>query len=154
MVCWTEAVAMIMKEKADVVSTYADRLIRSVSTSIEMPRIIRLRKYVKVAKNLAMVRYSRRNIILRDDSTCQYCSKKVHGKDATLDHVMPKSRGGKSTWTNIVLSCRSCNGKKDNRTPQEAGMTLLKKPVKPQAKTDMLEKLLKEFGFSFDSLDG
>jgi 5-methylcytosine-specific restriction endonuclease McrA len=124
-----------------------------MTETFEMPRIIRLRKYVKVAKNLAMVRYSRRNIILRDKGTCQYCSKKVHGKDATLDHVMPKSRGGKSTWTNIVLSCRSCNGKKDNRTPAEAGMILLKEPVKPQAKTDLLDRLLKEFGFSFDSLE-
>lgn len=153
MVDWTDAIAMIIKEKADIVSTYTDKLVRSMSMALEMPKIIKLRKYVKVAKNLAIVRYSRRNIIVRDKSTCQYCGKYCTGKDATLDHVVPKSRGEKSNWTNIVLACRSCNNDKDDRTPQEAGMVLLNKPVKPRAKTNALEKILKEFGFSFDSID-
>jgi 5-methylcytosine-specific restriction endonuclease McrA len=153
MVDWKDAICMIVQEKAEIVSTYTDKMIRSMSLALEMPKIIKLKKYVNVAKNLAMVRYSRRNILARDKSTCQYCGKHCTGKDATLDHVVPKSRGGKSNWTNIVLACRKCNGKKDNRTPEEAGMKLRNIPVKPKAKTDALERLLKEFGFTFDSLE-
>jgi len=149
MVDWKEAVCMIMKEKADVVSTYADKMIRSAREAFEMPKIIRLRKYVNVAKKAALLRYSRRNILIRDNHECQYCGKKCEGKDATLDHVLPSSRGGKSTWTNIVLACTKCNNKKDDRTPREAGMKLSKEPVKPKAKTKALQKLLEEFGYSY-----
>jgi len=149
MVDWKEAVCMIMKEKAEIVSTYADKMIRSAYEAFEMPKIIRLRKYVKIAKDAAVLRYSRRNILLRDKSTCQYCSKRVTGKDATMDHVLPSSRGGKSSWENIVTACCKCNNKKDNRTPKEAGMKLLKEPVKPKPRTKALQNLLAEFGFTF-----
>jgi 5-methylcytosine-specific restriction endonuclease McrA len=150
MVDWKEAVCMIMKEKADVVSTYADKMIRSAYEAFEMPKIIRLRKYVNVAKKAAFLRYSRRNILIRDNHECQYCGKTCTGKDATLDHVLPSSRGGKSTWENIVLACAKCNNKKDDRTPREANMKLSKEPVKPKAKTKALQKLLKEFGYSYE----
>jgi len=153
MVDWKEAITMIMKEKADIVSTYADKMIRSAYEAFEMPKIIRLRKYVNVAKKATILRYSRRNILIRDNHKCQYCGKKCVGKDATLDHVLPSSRGGKSSWTNIVLACTKCNNKKDDRTPKEAGMILLREPVKPQAETGTFEKLLKEFGFSLDFLN-
>ena len=150
LVSWEEAMCMIVGEKADIVKAYEGKQVRSAFETFEMPKIIKLRKYARVKKNLSMVRYSRRNIVLRDENTCQYCGKKTTGKDATLDHVVPKSRGGKSTWTNIVLSCHSCNNKKDNRTPEEAGMKLKRQPYKPKAKTKDLESILKEFDFSFD----
>jgi len=149
MVDWKDAVCMVMKEKAEVVSTYADKMVRSAYEAFEMPKIIRLCKYVKIAKDAAVVRYSRRNILTRDKNTCQYCSKHVTGKDATMDHVFPSSRGGKSSWDNIVTACCKCNNKKDDRTPAEAGMKLLKKPVQPKPKTKALQSLLKEFGFTY-----
>jgi 5-methylcytosine-specific restriction endonuclease McrA len=140
---------MVLLEKAEVVSTYGDKMIRSVSKAFEMPKVIKLRRYINLAKNLSTIRYSRKNILIRDDNTCQYCAKRCTGKEATLDHVLPRSRGGGSSWTNIVLACRKCNGKKDNKTPKEAGMKLLKEPVKPKIKT--FHKIMEEFGFSFDA---
>ena len=142
---WQKAVYMIYTDKAEVVSTY-DKVVRSVSQAIKLPKVIRLKNYVKLISNLTAVRYSRRNILLRDDHTCQYCGKQVVGKDATMDHVVPRSRGGKSTWTNVVTACHRCNNKKDNRTPKEAGMRLLNQPKRPKIANLLKEKLFEEFG--------
>ena len=77
------------------------------------------------------VRFNRRNIFVRDRSRCQYCGKVKPQRDLNLDHVMPQSRGGKSTWDNVVCACIRCNTKKGNRTPDEAGMRLIRAPKKP-----------------------
>lgn len=77
------------------------------------------------------VRFSRRNIFERDENTCQYCGKKFDRSELTLDHVIPRSRGGTSTWTNIVLACLKCNMRKGDRLPGELNMKLLRKPIKP-----------------------
>jgi 5-methylcytosine-specific restriction endonuclease McrA len=94
------------------------------------PEVIILNEYdgsmVREAK------LSRRNIFLRDDHTCQYCHKRFQAKSLNIDHVIPRSRGGKTTWENVALSCLKCNTKKAARTPKEAGMQLLKKPVRPK----------------------
>jgi 5-methylcytosine-specific restriction endonuclease McrA len=78
------------------------------------------------------VRFTRHNIFERDQNTCQYCGKKFDRSELNLDHVIPKDRGGPTTWENIVCSCIACNTKKGNRTPQEAGMRLIRKPKKPR----------------------
>ncbi len=104
--------------------------IATVSFKIRIPRVIMLLFFDKVPKK--EVKFTRHNIFERDKNTCQYCGRVFDRKDLNLDHVIPKDRGGPTTWENIVCSCIECNTKKANRTPQEAGMKLIRKPKKPK----------------------
>jgi len=104
--------------------------IHTVRIPIAVPRIIRLYGYDKLPRQ--DVKFNRRNIFARDSSKCQYCGKKFHTTDLSLDHVIPRSQGGKSTWDNIVCCCIKCNVKKGGRTPEQAHLKLLSKPVKPK----------------------
>lgn len=125
------AMYYLVTGKAEIVETY-DRIIRSVSQVFQHPKVIKLKRYVKIKQHLKGVKYSRKNILARDKMICQYCGIKCDNRNATLDHVIPKSRGGKNSWENIVTSCADCNNKKDNRTPQEAGLVLLNVPRRPK----------------------
>ena len=107
---------------ADAVSTPRLRL--------RVPRVILLVGYEKLPK--ARVRFSRLNIYARDASRCQYCGHQFQRSDINLDHVIPRSRGGLTTWENVVCSCIPCNLRKGGRTPDEAGMRLLRQPVRPR----------------------
>lgn len=142
-VSWERAIYYLTLGKAELVSSY-NKVIRSVSTSMNIPKVIRLVKYVRLGNRIRDVKYSRKNILTRDNMTCQYCGVTCTSKSATLDHVMPKSRGGQNSWTNIVLACQDCNGMKDNKTPEEAGMQLLRKPTRPKSK-DLWEYFDLEF---------
>jgi 5-methylcytosine-specific restriction endonuclease McrA len=104
--------------------------IRAVNFDIQTPRIVRLLRYGKVPK--MTVRFNRRNIFARDRNHCQYCGKTFPTSELSLDHVVPRSQGGGSTWGNIVCSCVRCNSKKGGRTPEQAHMRLICKPVKPK----------------------
>jgi 5-methylcytosine-specific restriction endonuclease McrA len=104
--------------------------IHTVSRTIRIPRVIILQVFDKMPHQ--RIRFSRQNIYLRDNSTCQYCGQTKARVDLNLDHVVPKSQGGKSTWENIVCSCIKCNLKKGGRTPKEAHMKLLKPPRQPK----------------------
>ena len=104
--------------------------IHTVRFQIAVPRIIRLLGYDKLPRQ--DVKFNRRNIYARDGNKCQYCGKKFPTTELSLDHVMPKSQGGKSTWENIVCCCVKCNVKKGGRTPEQAHMHLITKPVKPK----------------------
>jgi hypothetical protein len=104
--------------------------ISTVNFYVAVPRIIRLLFYDRLPRN--EVKFNRRNIFARDKSRCQYCGKKCPTSELSLDHVIPRTMGGKSVWENIVCACTSCNVKKGGRTPREAGMTLVQKPVKPR----------------------
>lgn len=105
--------------------------IRAIDLQIKIPEVIVLTEYNKVPK--VSVTFNRRNIYLRDDYTCQYCSKVLERSEVTLDHVIPRSKPeGKSTWENCVVACFPCNSKKRDRTPKEAGMKLLNVPKKPR----------------------
>ena len=103
--------------------------IRAVNFEIQVPRIIRLLRYDRLPRN--GVKFNRRNIFLRDENRCQYCGKRFGTHSLSLDHVMPRSRGGPTTWENIVCCCVDCNVRKGGRTPKEAGMKLMKVPHKP-----------------------
>lgn len=107
-----------------------DDWIRAVNFEIQAPRVVRLLTYDRVPRNT--VKFNRRNIFLRDGHRCQYCGKRYSSPRLSLDHVLPKSRGGADTWENIVCACLKCNVDKGGRTPSEAGMRLLQKPIKPK----------------------
>lgn len=106
-----------------------DDWIQSVNFAILVPRVVRLLRYERLPRNV--VKFNRRNIFLRDENRCQYCGRKFGTHKLSLDHVLPRSRGGPTTWENIVCACLDCNVRKGGRTPQEAGMNLVQVPRKP-----------------------
>src|SRR5690606_14377233 len=128
------AIRLIVDQKAEIVEADDTRVIRSAGVTLPWPSVIRLVRYVNVPR-----RYRRRvtNTFLfgRDERTCQYCGR--HESELrvreflTRDHVIPQSRGGDNSWTNCVTACSTCNNRKADQTPEEAGMTLLRKPTEP-----------------------
>lgn len=126
---WKKAVTLLMLGKVEVLEEYG-RDIRSVSFTIKLPSVVRLLMMAKRPKS--QIRFSRQNIYARDKYRCQYCGRKFPVEDLSYDHVVPRSRGGKTIWTNIVTACMECNRKKGGRTPREADMKLIRKPTKPQ----------------------
>jgi len=107
-----------------------DYAIRSVRKSVRVPEVIVLTRYRGVPMRTPS--FSRRNLMRRDRHQCQYCGVKPGIHELSIDHVMPRSRGGRSTWENCVLACRRCNRKKRNRTPSQAGMNLMREPRVPR----------------------
>ena len=107
-----------------------DDWVRTASTQIQVPRVIRLLDYEKVPRHT--VKFNRRNIFARDNNQCQYCGRKFPTTELSLDHVTPRSQGGLSTWENIVCACVACNVRKGGRTPKQAHMGLIRKPEKPK----------------------
>lgn len=125
---WTKAILLIYLGKADAVSYYKDTYIHSQFKTIHLPNIINLKKYVK--GQIIYPKFNRENVFIRDKYICQYCGIKENPKKLTIDHVVPKSLGGKKNWTNIVTCCIPCNQKKANKTIEISGMSLIKKPFK------------------------
>jgi 5-methylcytosine-specific restriction endonuclease McrA len=107
-----------------------DDWIKSVNFEIQVPRVIRLLFYDRLPKQT--VRFNRRNLFARDANRCQYCGRRFPTSELSLDHVVPRSRGGETSWENIVCSCVKCNVKKGGRTPGEANMQLVRPPVRPK----------------------
>ncbi|WP_321392598.1 HNH endonuclease [Emcibacter sp.] len=125
---WQTAIKAVFLDRVQVVEEY-DRVIHSPSCEIRMPSVISLKEYVNPGQHPAFTRF---NVFLRDRFTCQYCGRKAcNGKELTFDHVIPRRAGGKTTWDNITTSCPGCNMRKGGRTPQEARMRLLTKPMRP-----------------------
>ncbi len=122
------AIVLVNRGKAEVLEHGAG-VLRSPSQSVQRPSVIRLIYLIKRPRLKA--RLTRKEIFLRDNFTCQYCG--VRGRDLTLDHVVPRYKGGKHTWENLVSACRACNHKKAGRTPKEANMVLLNEPRRPPA---------------------
>lgn len=114
-----------------------DESIGLVNRAIRVPRVILLLTYDRVPKR--RVRFSRFNIYARDQNTCQYCGRRFPRAELNIDHVIPRSRGGLSTWENVVCSCHACNRRKGGRSPEEAGMTLLRRPRRPEWTPFMVE---------------
>ena len=107
-----------------------DRAVGTSRGALRVPRIIQLGDYDRMPRTT--VRLTRRNIFLRDGHTCQYCGRHASPRELNLDHIHPRSRGGPMSWENVVCSCRVCNLKKGGRTPPEANMRLLRRPVRPR----------------------
>jgi 5-methylcytosine-specific restriction endonuclease McrA len=129
-VSWQHAITLLFLGKVEVIEEY-DRDIKTTSLVIKVPAVVRLLSAFRRHKK--PVKFSRVNIYGRDRYTCQYCGVKHSINDLTYDHVVPRSQGGKTTWTNIATCCETCNRKKGGRTPAQAGMRLLKAPVQPTA---------------------
>lgn len=121
------AITLLMQDVAERVLD-GDRVLRSPSLQVAVPSVIRLRRYVR-RPHRQRVAFNRKNVFRRDDHTCQYCGTRSH--DLTLDHVMPRSRGGPTSWDNVVACCRRCNASKRDRTPTEARMGLRRAPQAP-----------------------
>lgn len=121
------AVRLLFAGKAEIVTRH-DRNIASPTLEMPLPSIIRMLYYIKRPR--MRVGLTKKNVLLRDNHTCQYCG--TRGEEMNVDHVVPKSRGGRSDWCNLVCSCVRCNNRKNNRTPKEAGMQLRRKPYEPR----------------------
>lgn len=104
--------------------------IETVTFKIRVPEVIRLRFFGRMVRK--RIRFNRRNIFLRDRNTCQYCGRRFDPSELTLEHVVPRSRGGISSWDNVVLACVECNDRKANRLPAEAGLVLIREPKRPE----------------------
>ena len=117
---------LLFLEKAELLHDDPERELNTTQRSFQFPSVIRLRSYIRIPYSKVVL--SSRNILRRDQFICQYCGKK---SDLTIDHVIPKSRGGKDTWENLTTACEKCNVKKGNRTPEEASMKLSTKPYRP-----------------------
>ncbi len=120
------SVKLVFLEKAELLHEDPNRVLRTVTREYSYPSVIRLRRYIHLPYNRIVL--SRRNVMKRDKYTCQYCGQK---SDLTLDHILPKSRGGKDSWENLITACNKCNVKKGNRTPEEAAMPLRTSPYRP-----------------------
>ena len=130
---WTDAVSDVFVGRAEVVETHESRTIGTVSGDIPLPKVIRFKSGQPMAKyrGRQVTRFNRDVLYIRDEGKCQYCKKVMTKQQVTVDHVLPRSRGGVTTWENCVVCCSECNTKKGSMTPHEAGMNLLKTPAKP-----------------------
>lgn len=120
------SIKLLFLDKAEMIHDYPERKLRTVSEEYDYPSVIRLRRYINIPYNKIVL--TRHNIMKRDSKKCQYCGS---SHNLTIDHVLPKSRGGKDTWENLVTACDKCNVKKGDRTPKEAQMPLSRKPYRP-----------------------
>jgi len=128
-ISWQRAIRLMTLGKVEVVETY-DREIRSVSFVVKMPAVVRLLRFIR--RKTGGVKFSRRSIYVRDGFSCQYCGERLAASELTYDHVLPRKVGGRTTWTNIVTACWPCNARKGGRSPEEAGMRLLRTPTRPE----------------------
>jgi 5-methylcytosine-specific restriction endonuclease McrA len=127
---WQKAVTLWVQGKVEVISVY-DREVRAVSFSFRLPSVIRLLRRVKIRRKFDYVPFSRANIYARDHYACQYCGHVLPTSDLTFDHVVPVAHAGRKDWENIVTCCITCNRRKGGRTPEQAGMRLVRLPRRP-----------------------
>lgn len=121
---WHDAVKAVCLDRVNIVSEY-DLVVRSPSVEFRLPSVVSLRQYIKPSRHPAFTRF---NVFLRDRFQCQYCGT---NDDLTFDHVLPRSKGGRTTWENVVAACAPCNLRKSNRMPRDIGMFPMQKPYQP-----------------------
>ncbi len=133
-----EALVLCIVGKAMAVEKYTEE-VRTVTEKFKLPSVIALKTIVKF--RFTTIACKRANVIWRDNNQCQYCANTFPSEKLTLDHVLPRSKGGKNTWFNLVAACKKCNQKKGNKTPDQAGMKLIREPFRP--KTNILRAVNK-----------
>ena len=129
---WQKAITLLFQGKVEVVALH-DREIRGVTVRLRLPSVLRLLRHVRMKRPFADIPFSRANVFARDEHTCQYCCLRLPPSQLTFDHVLPVARGGQKGWDNIVTCCIPCNRRKGDRTPEEAGMPLSRRPRRPSA---------------------
>lgn len=139
-ISWKKAFCLLFLEKVEVLDNYKEE-IHSSSVTFKIPSIIRLVNAFH--RNSKIIKFSKCNVFTRDKYICQYCGKKFLESDLTFDHVIPKSKGGKSNWENIVTCCKKCNIKKGNNFPVEVKMFPIKTPKKPKWNPFFMSKIFK-----------
>ena len=130
LVNWQKAICLVVASKAEVITEY-DQVIRSVSQVFKLPSVVRLKNYARSFQRVVPARCTRKNILLRDSYQCQYCGIQCTPQAATIDHIIPKARQGKTTWENVVTACNPCNRRKGSKAIDRTGMKLLRQPRKP-----------------------
>lgn len=140
-VSWQRAITLLFLGKVEVIEEY-DRNIKTTSLVIKVPSVVRLLNAFR--RHRKPTKFSRINIYGRDNYSCQYCGAKKPIVELTYDHVVPRAQGGKTIWSNIVTACTTCNTKKGNRTPEQAGMKLRRAPVQPTAAPVLVVTVSKE----------
>lgn len=126
---WQRALCLTLTERATALVHY-DEAVHTVSRSFAVPSVVQMIQAMPSGQHYA--RFTRANVLTRDKNTCQYCHERKRAVELTLDHVLPRSQGGKTSWTNIASACGPCNRRKGNKTPEEAGMVLRQKPYRPK----------------------
>jgi 5-methylcytosine-specific restriction endonuclease McrA len=129
-ITWQKAVVLLVKGKVEVIASHG-LAVRGVTVTLELPSVLRLLRRVRVARRFHQVPFSRANIYLRDQHRCQYCARRFSATELTFDHVVPASQGGRKEWENIVTCCIECNRKKGGKTPEQAGLKLVRRPRRP-----------------------
>ncbi len=124
---WKDSLKAVFLERVNVVSEY-DQVVRSPSIEFKLPSVISLKDFIPLPDKVAFTRF---NVFLRDKFICQYCSKSFKVEELTFDHVLPRSKGGKTIWENVVTSCRKCNTLKGNRSLKKIGLKLKRSPFTP-----------------------
>ncbi len=124
---WQEAVKAVFLDRVNIVSEY-DRTVRSPSVEMRLPSVIALKEFIALSRRPAFTRF---NVFLRDRFACQFCSGSYATPELTFDHIVPRSRGGRTTWLNVVTACQTCNLLKGNRLPRESGMYPKRQPYQP-----------------------
>ena len=127
---WQETVKAVFLERVNIVSEY-DNLVHSPSMSMRLPSVIALKRFIPVPRRPAFTRF---NVFLRDSFACQYCGDGFPAHDLTFDHMVPRSKGGNTVWTNVITACSGCNLRKGNRLPRESGMYPLTPPCQPSTR--------------------
>jgi 5-methylcytosine-specific restriction endonuclease McrA len=128
-ISWQKAMILLLTGRAEVVTEYDDKHIRSTSKSFSLPKILRLHNKHHTRRQ---VKFTRLNVYLRDNYTCQYCYKHFRFSELTFDHVYPASKGGDTSWENIVTCCKKCNSDKGAKLLKETSFKLLNEPIKPK----------------------
>lgn len=136
---WKRAVRLTLFEKAEVIAHYSDKTIKTPNATFNVPSVIRLKKMVKPYKRFGQVKFSKINLYIRDNYKCQYCDKKFKYSELTIDHIIPRSRGGESTWTNCVTCCYKCNIFKADKNLKNSGLQLMSIP-RPPRYSDLLKQ--------------
>jgi 5-methylcytosine-specific restriction endonuclease McrA len=124
---WQDAVKAVFLDRVNIIDQY-DVCVRSPSLEMQLPSVVSLKEYVPAARHPAFTRF---NVFLRDRFTCQYCAEPYPSHELTFDHLVPRSRGGRTVWTNVVTACATCNLWKGNRLPRESGMYPRHPPLQP-----------------------
>ena len=121
---WQDAIRASISNRVNIIAEY-DEVVRSPSIEIKIPSVVVLKQYIRPTSASAFTRF---NLFLRDEFKCQYCGSKG---DMTFDHIVPRSKGGRTTWENVVASCQKCNLRKGSKSIKNAGLRLRQKPIKP-----------------------